>query len=120
MYQTSNTLTLVSMEDTVKLSSRMSNCLPYLDVCVWSRIVMQKEEIIDWQDLALTDYDIFGPIKKGLRSKQYGSKKKWKKNSGEEVQWTVYRILRRSNTSSHSKGEYWYWEKPWLFWEVGI
>ena len=32
---------------------------------------MQKEDIIDWQDLALSDYHLFGPVKECLSGKHY-------------------------------------------------
>ena len=34
---------------------------------------MQKEDIIDRQDLASSDYYLFGSMKKGLRGKHYTS-----------------------------------------------
>ena len=34
---------------------------------------MQKEDIIDWQDLALSDHNLFGSMKEGLRGKHYAS-----------------------------------------------
>ena len=34
---------------------------------------MQKEDIIDWQDLVLSVYHLFSPMKKGLRGKHYAS-----------------------------------------------
>ena len=39
-------------------------------VCGW--------DIIDWQDLAPSDNDLFAPLKEGLRGKHYVSDKKVK------------------------------------------
>ena len=38
----------------------------------------------------------------------------------EAAQRTVNKILRGKDTCSHSKVEYWYREKQWLCWEVGM
>ena len=39
---------------------------------------MQKEDIIDWQDLVSSHSHLFGPIKEGLRGKHFASKEKVK------------------------------------------
>ena len=39
---------------------------------------MQKEDIIDWQDLVPSDYHLFGPMKEGLRGKHFASDEKMK------------------------------------------
>ena len=38
---------------------------------LWSSIVMQKEDVIDWQDLDPLYYHLFGHMKGGLRGKHY-------------------------------------------------
>ena len=42
---------------------------------MWLNIVMQKEDIIDWQDLTPSDYHLLGSTKEGLRGKHYISDK---------------------------------------------
>ena len=69
---------------------------------LWSTIVMPKEDIINWKDLAPSDYHLLGPMKKGLRSKHYASDVdvktvviKWFQEQStefyeESVNWTTY------------------------------
>ena len=52
------------MEDAVKLFTRMRWLSP-LFWCLW--------DIINWQNLAPSDYLLFGPMKGGLRGKHYVS-----------------------------------------------
>ena len=40
---------------------------------MWPSIVIQKEEIIDWQDLGPSDYHLFDSMKKSVRGKHYAS-----------------------------------------------
>ena len=47
---------------------------------------MKKEHIIDWQDLAPSDYYLFGPMKVDLRGKHYAS--------DEEVKFAVMNWLK--------------------------
>ena len=51
---------------------------PCPDACSWLSIVMQKEDAIDWRDLAPSNYHLFDPMKKGLRGKHYASDKEVK------------------------------------------
>ena len=61
---------------------------------------MQKEDIINWQDLAFSDYNLFSPMRKNLKESE---------NFSDEVaQKTVNRILQGRDTCSHSKVENWY------------
>ena len=39
---------------------------------------MQKEDIIEWQDLTPSDYHFFSPMKKSLRGKHYACDEKVK------------------------------------------
>ena len=84
------------MEDAVKLSTQMSNCLPYPDACVWLSIVIQKKDIIDLQDLVPSGYHLFGHIKLGLRSKHYAS--------DEEVKTAVMKWLKEQSTEFYEAG----------------
>ena len=43
-------LNLVSIEDEVKLSTQMRWLSPFANAWVWSSIVLQKKDIISWQD----------------------------------------------------------------------
>ena len=58
-------INLVSMEDAVQQFPHHEwwDCSPCPAACVWSGIVMQIEDIIDWQDLTPSDYHLFGPMK---------------------------------------------------------
>ena len=41
--------------------SEWGDCLPCLDTCVWSSIVIQEEDFIDWLDLVPSGYPICTP-----------------------------------------------------------
>ena len=62
---------------------------------------MLKKDIIDRQDLAPSDYNLFGPMKKGLRDKNYASDEELKTSL---MKWLekVNRTLRGRGTCSHS------------------
>ena len=97
----------------------LGDCLPCLDACVWSSIVIQKEDIIDWQNSVPSDCHLFGPMKKYLSGKRYANDeevktavmRKWLKEQSKE-------FFRDRDTCSHSRVEHCYWEKQWQCWEV--
>ena len=74
------------MEDAVKLSTQRGDCFPCSNVCVWSTIVIQKENIID---LVPSDNHLFGLMKEGISSKFA---------SDEEVKTAVRKWLKEQST----------------------
>ena len=102
---------LKSMEDVVKLSTWMRWLSPLSwCLCVWSSIVMKKEDIGKINDL-------FGPMKEGLRGKHYACDREMKTAVAKRA---VNRILQGRYTCSYLKVKHWYWEKRWQGWEVGM
>ena len=77
-------------------------------VCGRALIVMLKEDNIDWQDLAASDYHLFGPMKEGLRGKHYSSDKEVKPAVMKRLKEQFNRILQGRDTCSHSKVEHCY------------
>ena len=57
---------------------------------------MQKEDIINWQDLAPSDYHLFGTMKEGLWSKHY--------TSDEEVKTAVMKWINEQSTELYKAG----------------
>ena len=108
-----NVLNLVSIEEAVKLSIRMRWLSPlFWNLCEIKRCQAERGhfQMASWV----------------LLSNERGFKRKH--TSDEQVKtavikwlkWTVNRILRGKDTCSHSKVEYCYWRKQWLYWEVGM
>ena len=66
---------------------------------------MLKENIIDWQDLAPSDYDLFGPMKEGLWGKHYAR--------NEELKTAVMKWLKEQSTDFYKAGIHaliWSWK----------
>ena len=99
---------LMSMEGAVNLSSQRGDNLPSPDACMLSSIVIQMEDHIDYQDFAPSDYYLFGPMKKVLKSDTLCQWRRSENCCGEVAQRTVNRFLRSSDTCSHSKVEHYY------------
>ena len=57
---------------------------------------MQKEDIIDWQDLVPSDYHLFSPMKEGLRGKHHAG--------DEEVKTAVMKWLKEYSTEFYEAG----------------
>ena len=69
---------------------------------------MQKEDIIDWQDLAPLDNHLTGPMKESLRDKHYASDEELKISVMKWLKRAVNKILRGSDACSHSKVKHCY------------
>ena len=75
---------------------------------------MQKEDIINWQDLTPSDYHLFGPMKEGLRGKYYSSDEKVKtavmkwlqEQSREYFEGEIHVLIWRWNIAIDRNGEY--------------
>ena len=87
---------LVSIKYVVKLSTQMSNCLPCPDVCMLLSIVMQKKDIIDWQNFVPSHNHLFSSMKEGLRGKRYVS--------DEEVKSAVMKWLKEQSAEFYKAG----------------
>ena len=69
---------------------------------------MQKEDIINWQDLTPSDYHVFGPMKDGLRGKEVKTAvMKWlQEQSTEFYKAGIDVLIRRKNTAVERNGDY--------------
>ena len=75
---------------------------------------MQKRDIINWLDLAPSDYHLFGPMKEGLRGKHYASDEKvktgvmkWlKEQSTECYEAGIHTLIQRWNIAIKRNGDY--------------
>ena len=72
---------------------------------------MQKEDIIDWQDLAPSDYHLFGPMKEGLKGKHCTSDQQVKRAVMKCLKEQFYKVeipilIRRWNIVIERNGDY--------------
>ena len=75
---------------------------------------MQKEDIINRQDLAPSDYHFFGSMKEGLRGKHYASDeevgtvvmKRLKEQSIRFYEVGIHVFIRRWNIATKKNGDY--------------
>ena len=84
---------LVSMEDAAIVSL----------VLMCDRLLIQKENVIGWQDLVPSDYYLFDPIKERFKTNIYASEEKVKTAL---MKWIkeVNRVLQSSDTCSLFEG----------------
>ena len=90
------------------------NCLPCPHACVWLRIVIQKEDIINWQDLVPSDYHLFSSMKEGFRSKHFARNEKmktavmkWPKEQSTELnEAEIHALISRWNIAIEKNGDY--------------